>query len=170
MTSRAKTIITVLMLALVLLACDRIKNNEVPSYTVRINLGTYAMWNTYGVPGVGDFRYFNRDKRLPANFPYDVNTYTGFGGVLLICGMDASAGGYGPIAFDASCPVEVSPDVAVTVDASNLDAVCPKCGSRYDVLMGGGGPKSGQALTNKFGLRPVKVRASQNGGYIITSY
>ena len=152
-----KISITLLLLASVLASCDHINNKEVPNFMVRLDLGTYALWNTYGVSGVGDYRYFNRDKRLPANFPYNVNTYTGYGGVLLIQGLDAA------------CPVENKMDVVVGIDSENFDAVCPKCHSHYDVLMGGGGPKSGQAYTLKYGLRQLKVYTSPNGGYTISN-
>ncbi len=164
-----KISITLLLLASVLASCDHINNKEVPNFMVRLDLGTYALWNTYGVSGVGDYRYFNRDKRLPANFPYNVNTYTGYGGVLLIQGLDAGTGSYAPLAFDAACPVENKMDVVVGIDSENFDAVCPKCHSHYDVLMGGGGPKSGQAYTRKYGLRQLKVYTSPNGGYTITN-
>ena len=159
----------ILLLVAMLASCERINNKEVPSFMVRLDLGTYAAWTTYGVSGVGDYRYFNRDKRLPANFPYNVNTYTGFGGILLIMGMDSSTGNYAPVAFDAACPVENRMDVVVGIDSGNFDAVCPKCGSHYDVLMGSGGPLSGPAITHRYGLRMLKVYSSNNGGYIITN-
>ncbi|MBR6247855.1 MAG: (2Fe-2S)-binding protein, partial [Muribaculaceae bacterium] len=82
----------------------------------------------------------------------------------------SSTGDYMPLAFDAACPVENMPNVSIGIDASTLEAVCPKCGSRYNVLNGAGGPLGGPALTQRYGLRIYKVRASQNGGYIITSY
>ncbi len=158
-----------MLLAIVLAGCEHINNKEVPSFMVRIDLSTYAVWNTYGVSGVGDYRYFNRDKRLPSNFPYNVNTYTGFGGVLLVMGMDGSTGSYAPIAFDAACPVENRMEVVVGINSENFEAVCPKCGSRYDVLMGSGGPLSGPAITHHYGLRMLRVYSSPNGGYIITN-
>ena len=159
----------ILLLVAMLASCERINNKEVPSFMVRLDLGTYAEWNTYGVAGVGDYRYFNRDKRLPANYPYNVNTYTGYGGVLLIMGMDPATGSYAPIAFDAACPVENRMDVVVGINSENFEAVCPQCGSRYDVLMGSGGPLSGPAINHHYGLRMLKVRTTGNGGYIITS-
>ena len=164
-----KKISFILLLLVAMASCERINNKEVPSFMVRLDLGTYALWNTYGVSGVGDWRYFNRDMRLPANFPYNVNTYTGYGGILLIQGLDAGTGSYNPLAYDAACPVENRMDVVVSIDSENFDAVCPKCNSRYDVLMGGGGPKSGQAIIHKYGLRQLKVHTSPNGGYIITN-
>ncbi len=152
-----------LLLLGVAAGCNRIDNNVIPTYTVRLDLGTYGVWNTYGVNGVGEYRIFNRDKRLPANFPYNANTYTGFGGVLLIRGVDE------PLAYDAACPVERRADCTLTVDAK-LEAVCPKCGSHYNVINGAGGPISGTAITQKVGLTTYKCRQSVNGGYIITSY
>lgn len=149
--------------------CDKVNNKEVPSYMVNIDLGTYATWNVYGVTGVGDYRIFDRGKRLPANFPFTVNTYTGYGGVLLMMGLDSGSGSYVPLAYDAACPVENSPTVSISIDATNFDAVCPQCHSRYNVLTGMGGPKGGVALTSRYGLRTYKAHSSGNGGYIITS-
>ena len=143
-------------------SCDHIDNKSVPNFTVRINLGDYARWNTYGVNGMGEFRIFNREKGLPKGFPYDVNTYTGFGGVLLMMGMDA------PMAYDLSCPVEVSQNIILSIDADNFEAVCPKCGSRFNPLTGAGGPVSGVAINNKVGMRQYHVTPS-NGGYFITN-
>ena len=143
-------------------ACEHIDNKAVPSFKVRIDLGNYAMWNTYGVNGMGDYRIFDRDKKLPANFPFNVNTFTGYGGVLLMMGMD------GPMAYDLSCPVEVSRDVILSINPENFEAVCSKCGSHYDPLMGAGGPVKGVAINNKVGMRQYRVLPS-NGGYIITN-
>ena len=143
-------------------ACEHIDNKAIPNYTVRIDLGSYALWNTYGVGGMGEYRIFNRDKRTPANFPYNVNTYTGYGGVLLMMGIDS------PMAYDLSCPVEASPEIILSIDNTNFDAVCPRCGSHYNPLTGNGGPLSGVAITNKVGMRQYRVTPS-NGGYFISN-
>ena len=166
-----KKIITIALLALMCLAssCERINTKEVPSYVVRIDLSSIGLWTTYGVSGVGDYRIFDRARHIPSNFPYNVNTATGFGGVLLIMGLDASTGSYSPIAFDAACPVENQANITVGIDASTLEAVCPQCKSHYNVLTGGGGPMSGQAYLRKYGLRSLGVHKSEMGGYMITS-
>ena len=164
-----KRIYLIALLLAALCSCDSVNNKEVPQTMVRIDLGTYALWNVYGVSGAGDYRIFDRAKRIPSNFPYNANTFTGYGGVLLMMALDASTGGYTPVAYDASCPVESSPNITVGVDSQSLDAVCPSCGSHYDVLQGSGGPKSGVAATSRLGLRIFRVRASSNGGYIITN-
>lgn len=150
-------------------SCEKINNKEVPSYVVRLDLGTYALWATYGVSGVGEHRIFDRVRHIPSNFPFNANTYTGYGGVLLIMGLDAVTGSYAPIAFDAACPVENKANVTVSIDPSTLEAVCPQCKSHYNVLTGMGGPVSGQAYTSRYGLRTYKVHQSQLGGYIIVS-
>lgn len=149
-------------IALLCSACDHIDNKAVPSFTVRIDLGSYAMWNTYGVNGVGDYRIFNRDKNLPANFPYNVNTYTGYGGVLLMMGIE------GPLAYDLSCPVEISQNITLSIDANNLEAICPSCKSHFNPLTGAGGPVSGVAVNSKLGMRMYHVTPS-NGGYFISN-
>ena len=156
------TAIIAVMLLAMFSSCDHINNKAVPSFIVRIDLGNYALWNTYGVNGMGDYRIFDRMKNLPANFPYNVNTYTGYGGVLLMMGMDA------PMAYDLSCPVEASPTITLSINADNFEAVCPKCGSRYNPLTGAGGPVAGVAINNKVGMRQYHVYPS-NGGFVISN-
>ena len=66
-----KLLLAIATLALLVTAssCDHIDNKTLPRYTVRLDLGSYALWNTYGVSGMGDYRVFNRDKGIPSNFP-----------------------------------------------------------------------------------------------------
>ena len=153
-------------LALMLLAlcasCDTIDSKTIPNFTVRIDLGNFALWNTYGVNGMGDYRIFSREKNLPANFPYNVNTYTGFGGILLMMGLEE------PMAYDLACPVEISQKITLSINADNFEAVCPRCGSRYNPLTGDGGPVAGVAINNKVGMRKYRVTPS-NGGYYISN-
>lgn len=159
-----------LLLSLVgMIACTKIDNQTLPAYTVRIDLGTYAMWNTYGVAGVGDSRLFDRTRGIPSNFPFTVNTFTGFGGVILIMGLDPTTGGNVPLAYDASCPVERSSSTTLSIDPTSHEAVCSVCHSHFNVLTGRGGPISGQALTTKKGMTTYVVRYSPNGGYYITN-
>ena len=167
---RFSHILTIAAGIIMLAACNKVDNHVVPNFMVRINLGTYALWTTYGVNGVGEYMIFNREKQLPKNFAYTANTYTGYGGVLLIKGLDVSTSTYEPLAYDLACPVEYRADVVLSIDPDNFEAFCPKCNSRYNVLTGSGGPVKGTALAQKVGLRTYKVYASTNGGYIITSY
>ena len=153
-------------------SCNQVDDDRIPSLPVYINLSGAGMWNSYGVSGVGVSRNFiNVQGTLsPAGFPYTANTYTGFGGVLLIGGIDPfTAEPNVPLAYDLACPVEKSPTTRVAVDAGSLEAVCHVCGSRYDVLTAGGAPVAGPALTGKYkyGLRRYSCEPASGGGYII---
>lgn len=156
---------------LLLTSCQNaIDDERIPALPVNIKLDNPGLWNTYGAPGYGMYNIFNKQKRLPANFSYTANTYTGFGGVLLIGGMDPyTAATNVPLAYDMACPVECRNSVTVYIDEGNLDAVCPVCGSRYNVVMGGGAPLAGPALTGeiKYRLQPYRCIPQISGGYII---
>ena len=153
-------------------SCNQVDDDRIPSLPVYIDLSGAGMWNSYGVSGVGISRNFIRWQGTvsPSGFPYTANTYVGFGGVLLIGGVDPfTADPNVPLAYDLSCPVERSQTVRVAVSPDDLQAVCPECGSRYDVVTGGGAPVGGPALTgkNKYGLRRYSCDPGQGGGYII---
>lgn len=163
-------IFAILLIAASMAACTKIDDKRTPAYMVNIRLNSAALWSTYGVSGMGsDCRTFIRAKQIPKNFPYTANTYTGFGGVLLIMGYDFTTQSYGvPVAYEMSCPVETRNDVVVSYDTKTFEAYCPKCGSRYNVMEGGGAGCSGPALEKKFGLTRYHVYAD-NGGYTITN-
>lgn len=141
---------------------------------VAIDLTAAGVWNSYGVAGFGDFNYFvniSGSERLPAGFPYKTSSSTGYGGVLLIEGMDPfSLETSVPLAYDLSCPVEKSREIRVAISNDKYEAVCPVCDSHYDVTMGGGAPTAGPALTgeHKYGLRRYYCRPSLYGGYFIS--
>jgi hypothetical protein len=151
--------------------CNTIDDDRIPAMPVSINLGDVGVWNTYGVSGFGIYRIFIKDLSEPSGFHYGQTTYTGFGGVLLIGGMDPYTSDTNvPLAYDLSCPVECKSDVRVYIDDSSLEAVCPVCDSHYDVVMAGGAPISGPALTGKYKyrLQPYSCLSSVGGGYLIT--
>lgn len=153
-------------------SCREVDDDRIPSLPVYINLSGAGMWNSYGVSGVGLSRSFINWQGVvsPDGFPYNANTYVGFGGVLLIGGVDPFTSEPNvPLAYDLSCPVERSQTVRVFVDTENLEAVCPECGSRYDVITAGGSPVAGPALEGKYkyGLRRYSCDPGSGGGYII---
>lgn len=155
-----------------MVSCHELDDDRIPSLPVYINLSGAGMWNSYGVSGVGVSRDFINSGGMvsPSGFPYTANSYTGFGGVLLIGGVDPFTSEPNvPLAYDLACPVERDASVRVAVDKDNLEAVCPRCGSRYDVIMAGGSPVAGPALTGnvKYGLRRYVCSPERNGGYII---
>ena len=119
---------------------------------------------SYGVISIGAHRYFNKEKALPATFPYKENFATGFGGVLLIAGVGGE-----PYAFDASCPVEGSASVVVDIERGSFEAVCPKCHSHFEVINGTGVPLSGTASEKGFCLKKYRAIKNADGGYSISN-
>lgn len=89
---------------------------------------------------------------------------TGYGGVLLVADINGM-----PRAYDLSCPVENNPEIRVKVDMETTDAVCPKCGSHYDVFVNYGSPTSGPAAKNGYGLTRYMVGSGPNGEYRVIS-
>lgn len=151
-------------------SCESTDDNRIPAYPVQILLNNPGLWDTYGVSAYGESRMFIRQTGYPSNFPFLESTYTGYGGILLIMGMDPfNAGNFVPLAYDLSCPVECKDYIRVGIDSDNLEAVCPSCGSHYDVTLSGGAPISGPALTGtvKYALQRYNVYPS-NGGYVIS--
>ncbi|MDE5849247.1 MAG: hypothetical protein K2H38_03820 [Muribaculaceae bacterium] len=164
--------LSLMAMLLAVVACNQVDDDRIPSLPVYIDLSGAGLWNSYGVAGVGLSRNFINWNGVvsPAGFAYTANTYVGFGGVLLIGGIDPfTAEPNVPLAYDLSCPVERSQTVRVAIDADNLEAVCPECGSRYDVVTAGGAPVGGPALTGKYkyGLRRYVCQPERTGGYII---
>lgn len=151
-------------------ACDSVDDNRIPAMPVSINLGDAGMWNTYGVAGFGSSRRFILPLHEPSGYPYSASSATGFGGVLLICGFDPASGSAdSPLAFDLSCPVEAKQDVRVEIRGDLYEAVCPVCGSTYDVTMNSGSPLSGPAASGKYALSRYSCLPTGKGGYIITN-
>lgn len=145
-------------------SCTEINDNQIPTVPVNINLSSAGYWQTYGVASPGAYRYFNKSERIPANYPYNANSFTGFGGVLLVSDLYTNT----PIAYDMSCPVERRANIRVAINASSYEAVCSSCGSHFDVMGGWGTPLSGKALTQKVGLNRYKV-IKTGGGYNIVN-
>lgn len=155
-----------------LLSCNSVNDERIPNMRVSINLGDAGLWNQYGVAGFGISRNFIPELKEPSGFAYSASSGAGFGGVLLIGGMDPFTGDTNvPLAYDLACPVECKPSVRVKVDNSTFEAICPECGSKYDVTMRGGAPISGPAAdkNHRYGLRRYNCIPSQYGGYIIVN-
>lgn len=172
---RKKAIRFLLFISLVIpfYGCQGVDNERIPNMAVNISLSDAGVWNTYGVAGFGSHRnfiYSPMGTSQPAGFRYTPRSATGFGGVLLIEGLDPynNLGAY-PLAYDLSCPVERQPDIRVYIDSENYVAVCPQCGSIYDVTMAAGAPLSGEAATGKYkyALKMYSVVPSGQGGYYI---
>lgn len=158
------------LLSVVAGGCNTVDDDRIPSLAVNINLSTPDLWTVYGVSGYGDYATFIYALGQPRNFAYTVGSCTGFGGVLLVSGfnpftLEAAV----PMAYDLACPVERQADVRVRMVAEDLlpYAVCPECGSKYDVVERAGAPVSGPALSDHYGLARYECLPSAYGGYII---
>lgn len=164
--------LSTLLILVATASCETVDDRRLPDMPVNISLSDIAMWNTYGVSGFGSSRRFIRtdNEREPRSFPFTTSSATGFGGVLLISGLDPASGlADMPLAYDLACPVECTPSVRVTVDPDTYEAVCMKCGSVYDVTVAGGAPLSGPAASSHYGLKKYSCIPTGNGGYIITN-
>lgn len=152
-----------------LTACHNLNDDRIPRMPVNIDLSNAGVWNAYGVQGYGLFNYFilNSGTVLPPGFPYSYNSSTGYGGVLLIGGQNPYTGEVGPLAYDLSCPVERSPTVRVGVDPNTYEAICPECGSHYNVTEANGAPVEGIAVELGYALTPYRCYATVEGGYVI---
>lgn len=171
-----KALISVIIfLCLSLQGCQSVDDERIPNMLVNISLADPGLWNTYGVAGFGSnrsFIYSSKGGSQPSGFPYKTGSGTGYGGVLLIEGMDPfSAVTAVPLAYDLSCPVERKADIRVKIDPDTYVAVCPECKSTYDVTMQRGAPISGEAATGKYkyALKSYNCIPSGYGGYYITN-
>ncbi len=167
-----KLLSVLLLTILCLTGCDSVDDDRIPNLAVSINIGDAGLWNTYGVTGFGSSRNFilAANLRQPSGFPYSTQSATGFGGILLINGMDPFTTATDvPLAYDLACPVECKQDVRVQIEGDLYEAVCPVCHSHYDVTMSGGSPLSGPAAKHKYGLRRYQCLPTTLGGYIITN-
>ncbi|MCH5239704.1 MAG: hypothetical protein J1F38_05735 [Muribaculaceae bacterium] len=150
-------------------------DNRIPNMPVNISLAGAGLWNTFGVSGFGSHRNFIYNPlgvSQPSNFAFPGNSATGFGGVLLIEGVDPfSAITAAPLAYDLACPVERNPQIRVEVENETYMAVCKECNSVYDVTVANGAPISGEAATGKYkyALKSYRVIPSPSGGYLITN-
>lgn len=154
---------TICFYLLLTTSCESINDDRIPPVAVNIEFPNVGTWNTYGVAAAPDFRYFIKSERIPSNFPYTELTYTGFGGILLVSDIMNT-----PRAYDMACPVEAKNNIRIYIDKDKLQAVCPKCGSRFDVYDNSGYPLSGPAVEKKYGLQQYRVYGPDNlGGYII---
>lgn len=166
---------TTTVAGLMMTACQSIDDERIPNMPVNISLSDPGVWNTYGVSGFGSHRNFiynSKGASQPAGFAYKSTSATGFGGVLLIEGVDPLlAVTAAPLAYDLACPVERNPQIRVEVENETYMAVCPECRSIYDVTVAHGAPISGEAATGKYkyGLKSYRVLASGYGGYIISN-
>lgn len=147
-----------------LASCDTVIDDRIPDTACNIVFTTQGMWDVYGVTGAYQWRNFiyTSQDRIPVQFPYNITSHTGYGGVLLVGDMHGV-----PRAYDLACPVECKPTVRVIIDTDHMDAYCPVCHSTYDVFNNNGTPTSGPAWDYGYGLRRYQVGHGANAYMLI---
>lgn len=163
MASKLLNTILIGAVACTLCACHTIDDDRIPASPVNIVFSDVGMWNTYGVGGALDTRRFIKADRIPANFPYTAASYTGFGGILLVCDFN---GNY--LAYDLACPVECKATVRIQVNTDSSVAECPVCHSTYSIFENYGYPLSGSAAQHGYGLRRYYVVSGSSDYLVIT--
>lgn len=124
------------LLTLVLLSCNSTFDSSVPDWPVYLELD--LTYEDRALKAIQAYKIYT-----PANVNQTTEK-TGFGGVLVYHGL-SSTGTDAYYAFDVACPVEHQANVRVEVDADAIYAICPKCGSKYELLNGIGNPVEGPA-------------------------
>ncbi|MDE5685955.1 MAG: hypothetical protein K2I26_05280 [Paramuribaculum sp.] len=149
-----------------LTGCNTVDSDRIPPVNVNLIFTTIGEWELYGVSGAGSYQRFIAPLRQPAGFPYKGLEGTGFGGLLLVADP---MGDYQ--VFDLGCPVCV-PEVSRIVLDGDADVAgifrCNKCGSTYDVFAYGT-PRSGPALSDKYGLQRYRITFTGSSPYAIIS-
>ena len=137
---------------LISFSCTQTEDNYFPSYRVNLEL---------------DLTF--EDKALNEQMAYKTyiagqtsglaeSELTGFGGVLVYHGLTGIA------AYDLACPYEQKRSIRIEVDSTKLYAICPECGSTFNIWEGTGTHISGPAT------RGLKIYSTiQTGNKIIVT-
>jgi nitrite reductase/ring-hydroxylating ferredoxin subunit len=120
--------------------------NPIPDMRVYLNLDlTFEDKELKAIPSFKEYTVKNVNLAL--------GEAVGFGGVLVVHTMTDEYK-----AFDRACPFEANSTIAVAVDDVVLYAVCPRCGTKYDIGFGTGAPTG----SSKHFLKQYNVIHSSN--------
>ena len=163
---RLFALLFIISASIAMTGCNEVNSDRIPYADVYVDL-TYN-WNIYGVHSMGEYKYFIRSndlaKREPRDFPFNANTRTGFGGLLLTCDAENH-----PLVYDLACPFERKSNIIVRVLPDNSNVVeCPQCHSRYNVTEFFGSAIDGPAKTHRYGL--TRYNAYPNQASLTTGY
>jgi hypothetical protein len=144
-----------LLIILSLIACEKTPENPVyGSVYLRLDLQN----RDKALRGVPSYRTYSLSKP-GVDYNPQINERIGLGGLLVVrTPFDTWA------AFDLACPNEPTPNqnAIVEVDEDGINAVCPRCGTKYQIFDGTGIALEGK----KFGLRSYNVAVSGNTGVV----
>jgi len=111
-----------------------------------------------GIPSYRTYLY----SRPGVDYNPQQNERIGLGGLLVVhTPLDEYC------AFDLACPNEQTPNrnTIIEVDEDGINAICPKCGTKYQILNGTGIALEGK----KYGLRSYRISINGNSG-IVSNY
>lgn len=133
------------------MSCTQTEHSYFPSYPVYLELDlTFEDKELNGVMAYKEY-ILGKTSGLGAT------ERTGLGGVLVYHSGD------GYFAYDLSCPNETQASVRVEMDENGIYAVCPKCGSTYNVFEGYGRLEKGPATR---GLKQYQTALSGTKLYV----
>ena len=105
-----------------------VKENPIPIVGVFLNLDlTFKDKELKAIPSYKEF--------TNKNINVGIGERAGYGGVIVVHNMLDEYK-----AFDRTCPFEIDRNVTVEVDNEVLYAVCPKCGTKYEIGISSGIP------------------------------
>ena len=139
-----RRILTICCILMLTFSCG-IEENPIPSVPVYLNLDlNLEDKELRPIPSYKEYGSRNINPGLGER--------AGFGGVLVVHNVFDEFK-----AFDRTCPYEANPSITVEVDNEVLYAVCPKCGTKYDIA-GSGAPNG----SSKHYLRQYSVTINGN--------
>ena len=146
-----KRILLIVCIIISAISCKE-HRNPIPIMPVYLNLDlTFKDKELKAIPSYKEYTRSNINSQIGER--------AGFGGVLVIHTM---LGEYK--AFDLTCPYEINQNITVKVDDEVLYAVCPKCGTKYEIGFGTGAPdgasKHGLLEYHKITLTGSNLRVS----------
>lgn len=133
------------------LSCSKTEHSYFPSYPVYLELDlTFEDKDLNGVMAYKEY-ILGKTSGLGAT------ERTGLGGILVYHSVD------GYHAYDLACPNETQASVRVEMDDDAIYAVCPKCGSKYNVYEASGNRVEGPATR---GLKQYQTALSGTKLYV----
>lgn len=123
------------LFTLLAVSCAKQLEPSIPYYPVYVEIDLNQEWRLQAPQASKIFNQSNIDQELERG-------KTGLGGVLVYYGLSVDGSKNMYYAFDAACPHEASKNTVLEV-VDDIYAVCPKCGSKYEILTGVGNPKEG---------------------------
>jgi len=141
------------------ISCDRIEENPVyGSVYLKLDLQN----RDKVLRGIPSYKTYSLSKP-GIDYNPQQGERIGFGGLLVVhtpfVGTESEY-----CAFDLACPNEQSPNrnTLVEADENMINAVCPKCGAKYQIMNGTGIALEGK----KHGLRSYRVSVSGLSGVV----